>query len=306
MKEKKIMHKIFKLSPLDTVYDCLSLDESKFKLFGEVAESPENLIYIDRGADILGVAHLDTVLPFSKFELTSKNILVCETLDDRLGVWVLLYVLPNLGINCDILLTTGEEKCSSSAKWFTSPKSYNWIFQFDRAGDSNVLYQYESKRLIKALKRFGLGVGIGSYSDICELGHLGVCGINFGTGYFNNHSPLAFCDLSMLYSQVFKFRSFYTAYKNTRFKYDPNTFTWSKYYDRRVKPSPVKSYKYEESVFDLSYDTCDLCGDSSNFGEYFKGFGYLCPNCAIDLGLIDDIDYIEYPTPDQINKYLNE
>ena len=34
-------------------------------------------------------------------------------LDDRLGVWCLLNALPTMGVNLDVLLTTGEEICKS-------------------------------------------------------------------------------------------------------------------------------------------------------------------------------------------------
>jgi hypothetical protein len=66
-----------------------------------------HLIHIDRGCKILGVAHLDTVL--SATPHLENSLVMTPTLDDRLGVWVLLHLLPSLGFNdYDILLTDNE------------------------------------------------------------------------------------------------------------------------------------------------------------------------------------------------------
>ena len=313
------MHKIFDLARVETLYDCLSLKEYKFQSFGElVNDSPNELIYINRNSPVLGIAHLDTVQLFTQFKLMD-NRLFSETLDDRLGVWILLNVLPNLGIFCDVLLTTNEESCNSSAKFFKSHKDYNWIFQFDRHSIDCVLYQYETNKMIKNLSKHNFSTSIGSYSDICELGHLGVCGINFGVGYAQNHSKNAFCYLDDTYNQIIKFKGFYNQFKNVKFPYDSKSFKYATFYDTRikVKPSYCRSSTYKaKNDFHSSWadNTCDVCYDTHiNALPYYYGYGYLCSTCASELDLhesdqiffLDDKEYIENPTIDQINHFIS-
>ncbi|MCP6726064.1 hypothetical protein NL526_28810, partial [Klebsiella pneumoniae] len=67
--------------------------------------------------------------------------------DDRLGLYYIMEILPSLGINVDVLLTTDEEIGQSSASEFKKAegKQYNWMFMFDRHGYGNVvMYQYET------------------------------------------------------------------------------------------------------------------------------------------------------------------
>ncbi len=55
-----------------------------------------------------------------------------------------------MGINVDVLLTTGEEMGQSSAAYFDpGEKKYNWMFQFDRGGTDVVTYDYGDKSLYK-------------------------------------------------------------------------------------------------------------------------------------------------------------
>lgn len=157
-------------------------------------------IYIDRGADILGVAHLDTVMePDIIWEYqtkTSKNRAVFGAgMDDRFGVYLLLHHLEKLGLKYDVLLTTGEESLGSTASAFRTDKQYNWIFQFDRTGTDVVMYDYETPDLRNMLTDEHFDVGIGSYTCICELEHLSAKAFNFGCGYYNNHSQSEYVDL---------------------------------------------------------------------------------------------------------------
>src|SRR5687767_14937641 len=91
------------------------------------------LTYIDRGGSVLAVAHLDWVMR-RKPMLSKQGIIQCPQLDDRLGVWVILDVLPAIGVQVDVLLTDSEEVGASTAGYFIPKKDYNWVFSFDRAG----------------------------------------------------------------------------------------------------------------------------------------------------------------------------
>jgi len=155
------------------------------------------LLHLDRDSQVLGVAHLDTVdlnedyirqNPSRKRE--SAYVLNCPQLDDRLGAWVLLSVLPAFGVETDILLTDSEEIGQSTAQYFSEKcdKEYNWIYSFDRAGSDVVLYQYETPELVEKLESIGFSVGMGSYSDIAYMEGLGISGFNFGAGYHRQHT----------------------------------------------------------------------------------------------------------------------
>ena len=124
-------------------------------------------------------------------------------------VYLGLEVFPAMGLPVDLLLTTGEERGESSAAVFRTRKQYKWIFSFDRMGDDVVCYQYECSALTNLLRGAGFRIGVGTYSCISELEHLGCCGINFGCGMFDYHTDGAYCDLPMLGAQLERFAQFY-------------------------------------------------------------------------------------------------
>lgn len=193
-------------------------------------------VFQDNGASVLAVAHLDTVISpasnwtFERAVLGSnrnKQTMVFNAqLDDRLGVYILLDLLPTfLGDKAyDILLTTDEEVSASTAEDFIAPtgKKYNWIFQFDRRGTGAVLYDYDEPAWRATVGEF-LRVDIGSFSDICKLYDLGVKGMNVGTGYHDEHQDLCYMVEEEVVDQVAKFISFYRRHKDTQFPHDPST-----------------------------------------------------------------------------------
>ena len=177
------------------------------------------MIFQDNGASVLAVAHLDTVRQdrhFGVYRDSPDTLYNCQ-LDDRLGAWIALDELPQRGIAVDVLLTTGEESCRSTAKHFQPGKEYNWLIEFDRAGSDVVTYQYESREWLDALEYAGNDVGWGSYSDIAELDHLDVQGVNWGIGYQDNHSFKSRCSLRAMRQAVDRFAEFYTAYHDQQF-----------------------------------------------------------------------------------------
>ena len=201
------------LAPIEAFYDE-----------GHVTNTPDGpYIFQDNGANVLAVAHLDTVRHdrhFGIFRDDPDTMFSCQ-LDDRLGAWIALDVLPQRGIAVDVLLTTGEECCRSTAKHFLASKQYNWLVEFDRAGSDVVTYQYEGDEWLAALEMAGNTIGWGSYSDIAELGHLEVEAVNWGVGYRDNHSFEASCSLSAMRHAVGRFAEFYAAYHGHRFESPP-------------------------------------------------------------------------------------
>lgn len=153
-------------------------------------------LHLDRGSDILAVAHLDTCVRHeqrtTQFLKTGGGEEVCFSgaLDDRLGAYTILELLPKLGIEHDLLLTVGEEQGNSTAQFFDPPegKKYNWLIEFDRGGTDVVMYQYDSPELRALVRASGARPSDGSFSDIAYLGHLGSKGLNWGVGYRDYHT----------------------------------------------------------------------------------------------------------------------
>jgi len=208
-------------------------DVNFFKQYGDVEITPSGpLIFQDNGADVLAIGHLDTVQKAHHFSITSLSHdkrIHCPTLDDRLGVFTLLHVLPKMNIVTDILLTTGEEKMQSSAQYFVPPpgKKYKWMFSFDRAETDCVLYDYFDWEMKTLLDRAGWKTGYGLYSDICELEHLRCKGFNFGVGYHDAHSLDAWASVNELLLNLKKFERFFKKNCDLSLKHTPRYNMWT-------------------------------------------------------------------------------
>lgn len=201
----------------------------------------------DNGADILAVAHVDTVTFSGMFTWNGGRYVGSGQFDDRLGVYVITELLPSLGLKYDILLCTDEESGASTAADFYSDKQYNWIFEFDRKYDDVVLYQYWGTEWEEALKSVGFVIGQGSFSDINNLSQLGAKAVNIGVGYDNNcHSTSCKADLVMLRDQINKFLMFYEQYKDTYFPHDPE--------QPRYPAGTSKTYTYGKAGWDWTED----------------------------------------------------
>lgn len=225
----------------------------------------QSLAFIDNGSDILGVAHLDATGTYPHFTHVQiggpqgHEWVFSRWLDDRLGVFLLLDVLPRFA-NFDMLLTTGEETGQSSARFFKPPegRQYRWMFEPDRMGDDVVHYQYNTPQLLAALRQAGFsGLSHGSFTDICHLEHLGVCGFNFGIGYTDNHSDWSRANLSQTLQQSARFLRFYETNQTVDFPWAPKpvaatTYGWPEgdtqpnhNYDRRWDNA---KFKYNQIV----------------------------------------------------------
>lgn len=288
---------------LDDIFNHCSADIRDYYFRGELlSNSPRELIYVDRNSKVLAIAHLDTVQRFESFAVKG-DIIQTQTLDDRLGAYIILDLLPNLGIFTDVLLTTNEERGLSTAQLFSPSKQYNWMFQFDRGGITTVSYQYETKRLRKMLKKHNLISGIGSYTDICELGHLGCLGFNVGTGYYDGHAKSAHADLAELKFNVRNFVEFYREYKDEYLYYNQNdrSFVHQAFYEPSWKLRITNQY--------YDYEYCDICNTYTDFVYYYSGIGFLCQNCADELENYKDDSNSDFsdlisdnPTYDELNR----
>lgn len=186
----------------------------------------EPYMFIDNGANILAVAHMDATGKdphFGRVKIKGDEWIFARWVDDRLGVFLLLDVLAQF-FRYDILLTSGEETGKSSARQFVAPpgKEYHWMFEPDRMGTDVVHYQYATDKMREAVKAAGFGVyAWGAYSDIASLDKLGCCGINYGIGYEENHGDWARANLNVTLEQTAKMARFFDTNQEVVFPYIP-------------------------------------------------------------------------------------
>lgn len=260
-----------------------------FTQYGDVSETPDGkVIFIDRGAPVLAIAHLDTVCnPKGRFRFDPKRQMVqTPTLDDRLGVTILLDILPRiLGSNeFDVLLTEGEEIGRSTAAWFDPSRDYNWMFSFDRTGTDAVHYQYDNDPWMEALTSGmgGMQINTGIMSDISFMDHLGCSGVNVGCAYYKYHSPNAFANLRETKSQIGKFCRFFLDNKDTRFEHDAYAPTPEDYYYGDDEDDDDVVFELEsDSRWGDYLDYCDDCLVVSRVTETRLGYRY-CRTCFGD------------------------
>jgi len=191
-------------------------------------DKKNNYWFLDNSSDILAVGHFDTVeqrkpnfeIIYDKIDKTKIRSIKSIQLDDRLGLYIIGEILPQFNCNYDILITDFEEVGNSSAFNFKTDKQYNWIFEFDRHGINPVLYQYEKNRTWYKAVLSLYDIAVGSFSDICALDWLGCCAINFGTGYYLEHTKKCFCDITDLNTCINKFLIFYNKNKNIYYNFE--------------------------------------------------------------------------------------
>jgi hypothetical protein len=243
----------------------------------------------DNGSKVLSVAHLDTVVRpdrraphFSNTERGPR--VVSGALDDRLGAYVILDLLPQLGVTCDQLLTTGEEDGASTAADFKPGKDYDWVIEFDRGGTDVVMYQYDDHACRKAVQASGAPVGTGSFSDIAYLEHLGVKCFNWGAGYDGNyHSENGYAYLNDTFGMTAKYLRFH---EQNAGKAMPHAEEEPAYYGGRsgwkygsgdwIDKTDSEGYCWVCTALSVDPDTriCDECGSCGDC--YMKVGDCLC------------------------------
>jgi len=221
-----------------TLHQRLTDPKEAFARLGDTIITKHGpLTHIDRGGNILAVAHLDTVKwnPKPKIKRTFKNTTIrkCPQLDDRLGAWICLDILPKAGCKCDVLLTDSEEIGQSTAQYFNEKNTvkYNWIIEFDRPGSDVVMYDYETEEYRDLLEDYGYKVGWGSFTDICNLEDLGCKAFNFGVGYHAQHHDECYANIAETWDS---FRKFHEMYKD-----------WHEYhFEHTKKPKQTHQWNY--------------------------------------------------------------
>lgn len=256
---------------------------------GEVVQTDDGYyVFKDNHSPVLFVAHLDTYVQANHFHVNRINggqLIMAAQLDDRLGVHIGLDVLPRLGVNVDVLLTTNEERGASTAQYFKPPKQYNWIVQFDRMRDDVVLYGYdrwgEENRWRKALEKGGFKVGTGSSSDISKMESLGCKAVNIGCGYDNYHSVFATAWWPTTVANVRKFVRFYRQHRNTRFSHEKHVYVPvvvppSRHTPYHPTPAPREVEKKSPVVVQSLCPSCKVWTDKRQID--LRG---VCDLCAV-------------------------
>jgi hypothetical protein len=245
--------------------------------------------YKNAGHKVLAVAHADSVQQVRFFN-RKGNVIFSPSLDDRLGVAVAVDILPMLGIECDVLITDEEESANSSGSSFALDHlkhGYNWIVEFDRAGEDCVTYDYSSEEWSNAISLAGFRHGYGSYSDICEMEEMGVCAMNVGIGYEHYHSLSAYANMIALDRNLQKFVKFYREFGDTRFQH-----VMREYKIGGTDLWPPCKHAYDE-ITGGWYATskkvhienrrmmCEVCGEVFWEDETIEYAGYVyCPECG--------------------------
>lgn len=248
--------------------------------------APDNFFfYRDNGSNILAVAHLDTVAYGKdrgcRFVTTEGGgtVVFSRALDDRLGAYIILELLPKLGLQYDVLLTVGEESGLSTAAYFEPPKGkqYDYMIEFDRGGTDVVMYQYDDAEVRQLVRDAGARVGNGSFSDISYLDHLAIKGFNWGVGYQDYHGPRAHAFLDDTFRMVGHYLTFAERNEGVfmpHYQEDEPRSLWGEYQDR----------KWSERWYDEDYDE----------------------HCAITRwDEADGPEWDEYPSLTEVNKILN-
>ena len=195
------------------------------------------------------------------------------------------------------------------------------------------LYQYDDDETRAAVTAAGYQPVWGSYTDVCELDHLGVKAFNFGVAYRDYHSKNAHIYTGELSELLLMFQDFYEMFKDTTFphKYTPTVTygvgkSYHNYYDAQHSAWEWYDTKYKANGLtpitaipphDENGEYLSQCGmcdgyfvpDTMEWNEFYGDC--LCPTCttlakeeAVDYELykqgrvFSDKPHSKYVTPD--------
>lgn len=214
----------------------------------------------------LAVAHLDTVQSprLDEYDDTLE-VWSGAGFDDRSGLYACMKLYQQRD-NVAVLLTDNEETGQTTAQWASEPlerwmahtKQYiSLMIEFDRAENDFVFYEYYSGDINTIMSRLGVSSGVGSYSDICWLQDLDVCGINLGIGYINAHSTMSYQSMPQLEHTIRIGTILADKAREDFFENEP----WTKQFSRGRWPNSAwgggTSYTYKDSRYFDDYEEED-------------------------------------------------
>jgi hypothetical protein len=280
------------MNKLSTILEATEEQVAKIYQLEEFSQSGRPYwLKEDENAKVLGVAHLDVVGGYphksAYYRDMDCDFIFSRAVDDRVGAYTIGELSLNMPI--DILFTTDEEIGKSTAKFFHPTKDYNWIFSFDRRGRDVVMYDYlydeEMPDLVESV--FKCKPSNGSFSDIECLTHLGVSGMNIGSGYYEEHTSFAYVELDDLQTQITKFITFYKLYNNRKLVHTPYTYNskndiyglYDEYYYGRFG-----SYYNGKTIYP-SCEGKDSCFKPASYRPNYDI--YLCDSCNDEMVALD-------------------
>lgn len=249
-------------------------------------------VYVDNGAPILLVAHIDTVQT-PRLDRVNRG----AGFDDRLGVYLghkLVQERPDL---FDLLLTDYEETCATTATYFTPTHDYNLVVELDREGEDYVDYGLASDDLHTVLKANGFRQGVGSFSDICAMDHVKCNKINLGLGTKHSHSKDSGFDMGVFERQVKRLMDFVTLYRDRQWPEATGRRGWywfndDEVCDRCLTHVPLRKLNYNhhrdrwecDDCFkpDKWCEECESCGDLHPIEDLIYDplyDGFMCSTC---------------------------
>jgi hypothetical protein len=245
-------------------YETYLLDSEPVQGKLGVEDNPGRRIFIDRGSDVLFVAHIDTVQT-PRFRKQKENKIWAAGLDDRLGCALADHYAREW--NVDLLICDYEESAMSSGSHHDL-KEYNWIAEFDRNGGDVVTYDMENDDWLNCLHKY-FDIGWGTFSDLCSL-KTKCCALNIGIGYKHDHSEDSYVDLCIMNNQIKKFKEFFDVYKDTKFVQDEEK------YRNNIYTGWYGNNYTRDSWSDAEYRECDYCG---NLGAEEVHGARICQDC---------------------------
>ncbi len=284
-------------------------------------------IFIDNGAKILFIAHLDTVQK-PLIRKIKKGRIYGAGFDDRAGCYCAYELSKTL--KADVLLCDNEESGCSSALYHQC-KEYNWILELDRSGTDFVEYDTAPFSMIEAAKKY-FKEGIGSFSDIAFL-DTKCAAINCGIGYQHAHSKDSYIVLDDMEKQLKRIKRFYEHNKDIKYN-QPTKSNWGIYGRSRIPYAGY--YNYGQDLKDdcyscrrttclgckkVAYDyatdieesdeisICDFCGEKAPVrttqDAFTKEYYCLCLECRPKFGIVETHDDHKEPeTNPQDEHYL--
>lgn len=260
----------------------------------------ERHVYVDHGAPLLLVAHIDTVQT-PRLDRVNRG----AGFDDRLGVYLghkLVQERPDL---FDLLLTDYEESGGSTAAYFTPSHDYHLVVELDREGEDYVDYGLSSYELRQALDDGGFEMGQGIFSDICVMDQVECNKINLGLGTYNGHSKNSGFDVNVFYRQVRRLLDFAELHRDAKWPEAVGDDRWKFHYEDtcdaclNTVPSDRLSYNYTLDRFECprcsqqlaQFAECESCGDPHSLDDLVYDplyGGFLCATCSYVLHTDDE------------------
>ena len=270
------------------------MPDDEFLSMGTSLMTDNVLVHMSRGSSVLGIAHVDTDhKPGQFYHCKETRRLWSPTLDNRLGVHILLNELRVYGVELDILLTSQDDRGYSTASDYFGPDEYNWMVSFNLRGSGVSMHQYHREEMARILLNYSLlARDTDEFPDIAELWFLGILGFDIGNGIVGQGRDTSVL-LRVADRQVRRFVRFYREYKDKILPYMPTPTDVAFYQsailsregDHAADDGPVDPYDFTLAQQVEQIDVCDFCGNPHDITELVNipmiGDGvFLCPECV--------------------------